>query len=155
MKNAFTWALKSMRFKRQSQKLFLLVFLLFYSFESYGKGFVTLTCLESGNTSLVWSSAKSSFNTSGEIKPGTSKLKLRYQPKQKKAKLIADSTADLILASESATSLTFIELTNGGSVVSWVLMSAPTDSKKLTLFSLKAYDLLGPASFTTLYECSP
>ena len=114
-------------------------------------------CIQTGSSSLGWNSIDRKYeadSTTNSSKPIIVKI---TDLDSSTPYLSGQSTTKLSKVSENKGTLWLVELTPGGTVVTWTLFvkSLENGIPKTLLISSKSYELAGPVNFTTIFECVP
>jgi hypothetical protein len=112
-------------------------------------------CLQVGSSLLGWHSLDQKYvaaSTTKSENPITVKL---TDLKSKTPYLSGQSTVKLTKITSSPETVWFLEITPGGTLVTWTLFYKDKfhDKANTRLISSKNYNSIGPYNFTTMYEC--
>jgi hypothetical protein len=114
-------------------------------------------CSELGTSAIGWDNRSKKYTADAfgpPKRPGIVKLSNLNGPTPY---LTGQQVTQLLRVSEGVGVAWFIERAPAGTIIGWTLIDrqGPLSPPHVALVSTKAYDFLGPQTFTTIYECLP
>ena len=107
-------------------------------------------CIGEAATSIAWDKGDKP-EVESEVKKTSQTVKL-IDLNSNNPKIAGQSVAGLLKVSDTPRETYFMEKTSNGNIYLWVLFKEKKGGARV-LVSLKAYELLGTATFTQAYSC--